>query len=192
VTGVQTCALPISFIGTVPAVKPAALNSKTDIIGALGSERTVEDPYIVNLAKKYRTDVKIKGIAAPELVEFVEHEYASSSIDEREQIVSKYINEFRLAKADGVVLSCTHFLFLLDEFRKAAAPDITIYDSIEGVGKQFVSVMNEQSLRTSIPHNEKNILLITGNDEPELIWKQRAETYKMKLEVLHQSEKGMA
>jgi glutamate racemase len=177
----------LPFIGTVPAVKPAAINTQTNIIGVLGTERTVEDPYIEKLAEESGNKVEIIKIAAPELVEFVEHQYATASIDEKQKVVSTYIDAFRSAKVDGVVLGCTHFLFLLDDFRKAAKPDITIYDSIEGVAKQFSSVLHEKNIASSIANNEKNILLITGNDDAESIWIERAEMYNMKLEVL---EKG--
>jgi glutamate racemase len=184
----------LPFIGTVPAVKPAALETRTQIIGVLGSERTVEDPYIEKLASESGKNIEIKKIAAPELVDFVEHQYASASIDEKQNIVSSYIDAFRSAGADGLVLACTHFLFLLDEFRKAARPDITIYDSIEGVGKRFSSILNDQNLRISKKNIEKNILLITGNNDAESIWKQRALMYNMELQILDrlQQEKGNA
>jgi glutamate racemase len=176
-------ALP--FIGTVPAVKPAALETRTNIIGVLGTERTVEDPYIEKLAAESGKDVKIIKAAAPELVDFVEHQYAAASIDERTNMVSKYIDAFRAAGADGIVLGCTHFLFLLNEFTEAAKPDITIYDSIEGVGKQFSAVLHEKNLASSIKNEDKNILLVTGNSDADAIWRKRAETYHMEL-------KGMA
>lgn len=191
----RLCFPEIPFIGTVPAVKPAVLETKTGIIGVLGTSRTVEDPYIQILAKKYRSDVKIKGIAAPELVDFVEYHYESASIDERQKLVLKYIDEFRTAGADGIVLGCTHFLFLLDDFRKAAPPDVIIYDSIEGVGQRFSAVLREMHFehqsKTLIVNKEKNILLITGSEEAESIWKQRGEMFNMKLEVLdHVQKKG--
>jgi glutamate racemase len=180
----------IPFVGTVPAVKPAALETHTGIIGVLGTARTVEDPYIEKLVLESGRDIEIKKIAAPELVDFVEHQFSSASVEERKKVVSKYIDEFRTARADGVVLGCTHFLFLLNDFRKAAESDITIYDSIEGVGKQFFSVLHERNLQTSINNTEKNILLLTGNDDAQPIWKQKAEMYKMELKVLNHLQKG--
>ncbi len=181
----------ISFVGTVPAVKPAAMETRSGIIGVLGTQRTVEDPYIEILLNESGKNAVIKKIAAPELVDFVEHQYASASLDDRQKVVTKYVSEFRSAGADGIVLGCTHFLFLLNEFKKAASPDITIYDSIEGVGRQAASLLNEQKLRTSEPNSEKNILLVTGNDDNP-VWKQRAEMYNMELVMLNnvQNEKG--
>jgi glutamate racemase len=182
----------IPFIGTVPAVRPAVEKTQTGIIGVLGTSRTIQDPYIHNLAKTYRSDVVIKGIAAPELVDFVEHQFLSATLEEKQKIVSKYLDDFRIAGADGVVLGCTHFLFLLDEFRKAAASDLIIYDSIDGVFHQFSAILREQNSNAAKRNEDKNILLITGNDDAEPIWKQRAESYNMELKMLDhiQQKKG--
>ncbi len=183
----------IPFIGTVPAVKPAALETRTGIIGVLGTLRTVEDPYIRDLVKKYRNHAVIKGIAAPELVDFVENQYASASPEEKQRTVSKYIDLFRAAGADVVVLGCTHFLFLLEEFRDAASPDIKVYDSIEGISQRLTSILDERQLRASPGEHEKDILIITGGDDAQPVWKQRAETYGMKLLVLDRiSAKGVS
>jgi glutamate racemase len=46
----RQCFPGLPFVGTVPAVKPAMLASKTGTIGVLGTERTIEDPYIRRLA----------------------------------------------------------------------------------------------------------------------------------------------
>ncbi len=173
----------IPFIGTVPAVKPAALKTRSGIIGVLGTQRTIEDPYIEALVKESGRSVEVKKIAAPLLVDFVEHQYASASTEERLHVVSKYIDELRAAGVDALVLGCTHFLFLLDEFRKAASPGIEIYDSIEGVSQRLGSVLNKNKLRTSVISDCDNILLVTGKDDAEPVWKQRAEMYNMELKV---------
>jgi glutamate racemase len=121
------------FVGTVPAVRPAVLASSKAHIGVLGTERTVEDPYIDKIIGETGRPCVITRIAAPDLVDFVEHHIAKASPDEKLHQAKKYVARFRAAGADAIVLGCTHFLFLLDEFKQAASPDITIYDSVEGV-----------------------------------------------------------
>src|SRR4051794_14936054 len=39
-------ALDLPVVGTVPAIKPAAAQSKTRVIGVLGTEATVRQPYV--------------------------------------------------------------------------------------------------------------------------------------------------
>jgi glutamate racemase len=132
------------FVGAVPAVKPAILGTKTGRIGVLGTERTIKDPYIAELAARYGSGCTVIPVAAPELVDFVEYRYAPAGEGERRQTVRPYIERFRAAGVDGLVLGCTHFLFLLNEFRGEAAPDICIYESIDGITRRIESLLDEK------------------------------------------------
>jgi glutamate racemase len=170
-------ALP--FVGTVPALKPAVLESRKRRIGVLGTSRTIEDPYITELAAQYGADCGIRGIAADELVEFVECRCAAAGEGEKRRIVEPYIEQFRAAGADGVVLGCTHFIFLLDEFRAAAAPDLKIYDSVGGVSLRAEQLLNEGKLRSG--SSSGNILFLTGK-EPPGEWRQRASDFGLTLQ----------
>jgi glutamate racemase len=140
----------LPFVGTVPAVKPAVLGSRTGCVGVLGTERTIGDPYIAELAASYGAGCRIVSVAAPELVDFVEYRYALAGEEERRRAPLPYLEKFRSAGADGLVLGCTHFLFLLNEFREGAAPDITVYESVEGITRRVESLL-DGGLRSAAP-----------------------------------------
>jgi glutamate racemase len=175
-------ALP--FVGTVPALKPAVLESRKRRIGILGTSRTIEDPYIAELAAQYGADCTIQRIAAGELVEFVEHRCAAAGDGEKRRAVEPYIGQFRADGADGVVLGCTHFIFLLDEFRAAAAPDLRVYDSVGGVSLRAEQLLNEGGLRAGEDGGTGsaagNILFLTGR-EPPGEWRNRAADFGLTL-----------
>lgn len=175
-------ALP--FVGTVPALKPAVLESRKRRIGILGTSRTIEDPYIAELAAQYGADCTIQRIAAGELVEFVEHRCAAAGDGEKRRAVEPYIEQFRADGADGVVLGCTHFIFLLDEFRAAAAPDLRVYDSVGGVSLRAEQLLNEGGLRAGegggTGSAAGNILFLTGR-EPPGEWRNRAADFGLTL-----------
>ncbi|MDR1972398.1 MAG: glutamate racemase [Treponema sp.] len=146
----RECFPSLIFVGTVPAVKPAALGTKTGRIGVLGTERTIDDPYIAELASRHG-GCTVVPLAAPALVDFVEYRYALAGEEERRQAVIPYLARFRTAGVDGVVLGCTHFLFLREEFKKEAAPDITVYDSVEGITRRVENLLDEGGLRSALP-----------------------------------------
>jgi glutamate racemase len=137
----------VVLVGTVPAVKPAVLGSRTGRVGVLGTQRTIDDPYIAELADRYGPGCSMVPIAAPELVEFVEFRYRLAGAEEIRRVVAPYLERFRDAGVDAVVLGCTHFLFLLNEFREAAAPDIVMYDSVEGITRRVESLLDEDEGR---------------------------------------------
>jgi glutamate racemase len=139
---------PLIFVGTVPAVKPAVLGTKTGRVGLLGTDRTVTDPYTADLAAGYGAGCQLIPIAAPELVDFVEYRYTLAGEEERRRALIPYLERLRAAGADGLVLGCTHFLFLLEEFKREAAPDITIYESVAGITRRIESLLDGGELRS--------------------------------------------
>jgi len=172
----------IPFVGTVPAIKPAASASESGFVGILGTTRTIEDPYSLHLAE----NSKIFGIAAPELVEFVETQFEKATNEEKTQIVKKYIELFRAKGVDTLVLGCTHFLYLLDEFKNEAAPSIKIFDSLDGITKriEFLLDENDDALRAGKDYNPSHRLIVTGLQPPDSLWINRAQALGFKLSLL--------
>jgi glutamate racemase len=184
----------LPLVGTVPAVKPAVAASKKRHIGVLGTSRTIDAPYIGDLVSRYGKDCTITGIAAPELVTLVENHLAGATAEERLAAVTPYIEQFRAAGADAVVLGCTHFLFLLDEFKAVAGEDISIHDSIAGVCLRAGALLNQRKLMAEpssgdSPENQgMNILAVTGPEELEPVWQTRADAFGLSLMRLEKEE----
>jgi len=185
----------LPFVGTVPAVKPAALASKTGKVGVLGTELTVNQPYIRELAAQFGNS-KIHGIAAPELVDFVEGRFHSAAPDEKRDFVSGYLDRCRAEGVDTLVLGCTHFLFLLDEFQRAAAPDITVFDSVTGISRRIEALLEEliniktpcnsvsSVVNSSLLNSRQNQILLTGPAAPEPSWVSLADRLGFNLSLL--------
>jgi glutamate racemase len=176
----------LPLVGTVPAVKPAVQESCRRIIGVLGTSRTIEDPYIGELAAQYGPDCAIRGIAAPELVEFVERRFAAADGAERRRTVEAYIGRFKQLGADAIVLGCTHFLHLLEDFRAAAAPDIRVYDSIDGVSRRVEALLDERGLPGQT--SGENLFMVTGEAPLEASWQTWAASAGMSLRRLVEEE----
>ena len=172
----------LPFVGTVPAVKPAANASRCGKVGVLATERTIDDIRSLNLAE----NCEIFGIAAPELVEFIEQRYEKTGEDERTQIVKKYIALFRAENIDAIVLGCTHFLYLLDEFRREASPFIKIFDSLDGITKRIEYLLDENdgALRAEKNSHPQHRLLLTGTQPPDSIWQNRSQILGFNLNLL--------
>jgi glutamate racemase len=173
----------LPLVGTVPAVKPAILQSKNRHIGVLGTSRTVGDPYIAKLAAESGPDCAVTAIAAPDLVDFVERRFAASIAEERRSEVLPYIEQFRRAGADAIVLGCTHFLFLLDAF-KAAAEDLSFHDSLEGVCRRAEALLKKAGQQSGAAEGGgagDGVLLLTGGAPPEPAWREWARSFDLTL-----------
>src|SRR3546814_3296130 len=69
---VVRAALDIPVVGTVPAVKPAALASKSRVIGVLGTPATVRQPYVDRLANEFGADCIVLRHGSSDLVDYAE------------------------------------------------------------------------------------------------------------------------
>jgi ribosome small subunit-dependent GTPase A/glutamate racemase len=178
----------LPLVGTVPAMKPALLGSRSRVVGVLGTDRTIADPCIGELAARYGADCAVKALAAADLVEFVELRLHAAGREERRRMVLPYIEEFRRLGADAVVLGCTHFLFLLEDFKALAAADLEIYDSLEGVVRRIEALTGTAAEGPdSGPEGREErpagLLLITGEGPAEDSWRHRAASFGLTLRV---------
>src|SRR5438045_4494675 len=103
-------ALDLPIVGTVPAIKPAAEMSKTRVIGVLGTEATVRQPYVDDLAARFAADCAIIRHGSPELVELAEAKLAGAAIavDDVRSAVRPMFDAPEGKRIDTVVLACTH------------------------------------------------------------------------------------
>jgi glutamate racemase len=151
-------ALDLPVVGTVPAIKPAAEISKSRVIGVLGTEATVRQPYVDDLALRFAADCTIIRHGSPELVELAEAKLAGeeTSVDAvRAAARPMFEADDRI---DTVVLACTHFPLLEEELR-AAFPNITYVDGGPGIARRIAYLTKDQPWPTSAPDG---LLVFTG------------------------------
>src|SRR5690349_20876088 len=143
-------ALDLPIVGTVPAIKPAAEMSKTRGIGVLGTEATVRQPYVDDLAARFAADCTIIRHGSPELVELAEAKLAGEEVSldaVRTAAQPMFDGDERI---DTVVLACTHFPLLEDELR-AACPHVGYIDGGPGIARCIAYLTREQAWPTSPP-----------------------------------------
>jgi glutamate racemase len=138
-------ALDLPVVGTVPAIKPAAEISKTRVIGVLGTEATVRQAYVDDLAAKFASDCTIIRHGSPELVELAEAKLTGDNVSvEAVRVAARPMFEAPDGeRIDTVVLACTHFPLLQDELR-AAFPDVTYVDGGPGIARRIAFLTREQ------------------------------------------------
>src|SRR5690242_4859234 len=119
-------ALDLPIVGTVPAIKPAAEISKTRVIGVLGTEATVRQAYVDDLAASFAADCTIIRHGSPDLVELAEAKLGGEdvAIDAVRAAAQPMFDAPDGDRIDTVVLACTHFPLLEEELR-AAFPGVT-------------------------------------------------------------------
>jgi glutamate racemase len=138
-------ALDLPIVGTVPAIKPAAEMSKTRVIGVLGTEATVRQPYVDDLAAKFASDCTLIRHGSPELVELAEAKLAGEtvSVDQVRAAAQPMFDAPGGERIDTIVLACTHFPLLEDELR-AAFPNVAYVHGGPGIARRIAWLTREQ------------------------------------------------
>ena len=138
-------ALDIPVVGTVPAIKPAAELSKSRVIGVLGTEATVRQPYVDDLAARFALDCVVIRHGSPELVELAEAKLAGRPvpIEEVHDAIAPLLHQPEGDKMDVMVLACTHFPLLADEIA-TAFPAIAQVDGAPGIARRIAYLTGGQ------------------------------------------------
>ncbi len=97
---------PVPFIGMEPAVKPAALGTRTGVIGVLATAGTLKGSKYLNTKGRFEDDVTIVEHVGQGFVELVENGILDGP--EAEAVVRRSLQPLLDAGADRIVLGCTH------------------------------------------------------------------------------------
>jgi len=115
----------------------------------LGTEATVRQPYVDDLAAKFAADCTLIRHGSPELVELAEAKLAGDeiSIAAVKAAARPMFDAANGDRIDTVVLACTHFPLLEDELR-AAFPSVAYVHGGPGIARRIAWLTREQSWPT--------------------------------------------
>ena len=134
----------LPFVGMEPAVKPAAIHSRTGVIGVLATKATLNGKLYNNTLESYASGTKVVEKVGDGLVEAVERGETDSG--KTENLLRKYIQPMLDAGADHIVLGCTHYPFLVKLIEKIAGNDVTVVDPAPSVARHTYNIMVEKGL----------------------------------------------
>ena len=135
----------IPFVGLEPAVKPAALTTKTGVIGVLATERSLQGDHFLQAEAKYGAEVTILKAVGEGFVEAVEEN--EEQTPETEALVRKAVQPLVEGGADKIVLGCTHYPFLRDVIARVAGEGVEIIDASQAVARRVATLLDENNIR---------------------------------------------
>ncbi len=140
-------ALDLPVVGTVPAIKPAALASKTRVIGLLGTLATVRQPYVDALIAEHAPDCTVLRHGSAELVGMAEAKLRGVAVDPAAMraVMAQLFDQPGGDQIDQLVLACTHFPLLADEIAAASPHGVTLVDSGAGIARRTAFLTANQA-----------------------------------------------
>lgn len=134
----------VSFIGIEPAIKPAASNTKTGVIGVLATEGTLQSRLFNQSVLNHSSHVRVLEQVGYGLVEIVEKDELHHP--ETYQLLSSYLKPMMNEGMDTLVLGCTHYPFLIPIIKKILPQTINILDNSVPVIKQIKRLLTKQRI----------------------------------------------
>lgn len=158
----------VKFIGMEPAVKPAALGTKTGVIGVLATAGTLHGSKYLNTKGQWEDEARIVEHVGQGFVELVESGELTGP--HAEEVVGASLKPLLDEGADTIVLGCTHYPFLKETISKLAGPDIRIIDPAPAVARQLIKVMDDEGIpykkEIGSPCGAPDVILkASGSDE---------------------------
>jgi glutamate racemase len=134
----------IPIIGIEPAIKPAAVLSKTGAIGILATKGTLSSKLFERTTKEYTKNITTIEQDGEGLVPLIEEGKLNSP--EINHLLSTYLKPMLKFNIDHLVLGCTHYPYLIPQIKKIIGENVTIIDSGEAVAKQTKAILEKNNL----------------------------------------------
>ncbi|MCM2292243.1 glutamate racemase [Allorhizobium sp. BGMRC 0089] len=126
------------FIGTVPAIKPAAERTRSGLVSVLATPGTVKRAYTHELIQSFATRCEVNLVGSPELARMAEAFLRGETLEDAAVLgeIAPCFQEKDGQKTDIIVLACTHYPFLANLFRRLAPWPVDWLDPAEAIARQ--------------------------------------------------------
>lgn len=151
----------VPIVGIEPAIKPAMLETKSNNIGVLATEKTLSSNLFLQTSDRFSKGINIHEQIGFDLVKIIEE----NGINEELLIpkIREYIEPMLEKNIDHLVLGCTHYYYLMYLLKKILPNGVKILDSSRAVTKRVKNLLKDYNIDSNTSKT-KNIFLCTGND----------------------------
>ncbi len=130
----------VPFVGMEPAVKPAAAESRTGVIGVIATTATFQGELFGSVVGRYANGTRVLTAAVPGLTELVEQ--GLTDADEARELLVHVLAGMVAEGMDTLVLGCTHYAFLTGLIGAIVGEDVSIIDPAPAVARQVARVLD--------------------------------------------------
>lgn len=151
----------VPFIGIEPAIKPAALQTKSNAIGILATKGTLSSELFHKTSDLYTNDIKVIEQVGEGLVPLIENGHIESP--EMETLLQKYLQPMLEADIDYLVLGCSHYPYLIPKLKTLLPQHVKIIDSGIAVARQTKAILMQHGLLNTTNKLETCTFYTNGN-----------------------------
>ena len=152
----------VPFVGTVPAIKPAASASASKAISVLATPGTVARDYTQDLIRQFADGCRVTLVGSQHLASLAEAEMTGRTApdDALASEIAPCFVDANGRRTDVVVLACTHYPLLLGRFEALAPWPVRWIDPAPAIARRVVQLIGDPVSRE--PSHSEPVALFTG------------------------------
>jgi len=151
----------VPIIRVQPAIKPAALNSRTKVVGILATKGTLKSDLLLETSQRFAQGVEVVEQVGEGLVSLIENGQMHSS--EMDALLERHIQPMLEKNIDYLVLGCTHYPFLTPQIKTLVGDKVSVLDSGEAIAGQTKVILEAENLINK-DHHKISRLFYTNKD----------------------------
>jgi glutamate racemase len=158
----------LPFVGTVPAIKPAAERTKSGLISVLATYGTMRRDYTRELIAKFAGGSHVRLVGSANLAPLAEAHVRGEAIDDAavlSEIAPAFLEQDG-KRTDMIVLACTHYPFLIDRLARVAPWPVEWIDPAPAIARRVLAVVGENAGSRDSAHRG-SAWLSSGEPWPE-------------------------
>jgi len=156
----------LPFVGTVPAIKPAAAASRSGLISVLATRGTVARDYTYALVREHAANCEVTLVGSARLAVIAEQVVREEAIDEAEiaREIAPCFVERDSRRTDQIVLACTHFPLIADKIERLSPWPVGFVDPAQAIARRLDMLIGPARLGASKPR--EGAAIFTSGDRP--------------------------
>lgn len=149
-----------SFVGMEPAVKPAAEQTQSGVVGVLATPATFQGALYASVLERFAQDVTVLQNTCPGLVAQIEG--GALDAPKTRKILEDALRPMINQGIDRVVMGCTHYPFVIPLIQAIVGPDVAVIDPAPAVALQVLRLLDSLKLRNPHAKSGRIDYLTTG------------------------------
>jgi len=142
----------LPFVGTVPAIKPAALASRTKLVSVLATPGTVTRDYTRALIREFAGDCEVTLVGSARLAGLAERALRGEAIADAEiavEIAPGFVAKGQ-RRTDQIVLACTHFPLLGERLAAVSPWPVEFVDPAPAIARRVDALLGPALARRRV------------------------------------------
>jgi glutamate racemase len=155
----------VAFVGMEPAVKPAAEETSTRVVGVLATPATFQGALFASVVERFASGVELIQGTCPGLVERIE--IGDLTGPEPRRILERTLLPMLDRNIDTIVLACTHYPFVIPLIQEIAGSGVRVIDPAPAIARQTARLLEARGLRADDPAGKESVFYTSH--EPEAL-----------------------